>query len=373
MGRITPSFRQLYEETISELKMELQAALVDLGHKSAFDLLLKEAWNSEQAAMGNSTLPTVCDKLNIMASIHNRKLIAWLMRELNERDSIFEKFEARIISLEDQINHLSLEIKGLAHRNKARRKRAVYHMDRSIGWLLDVSIEQNRATIWIKTSEGVILKLIDNYQPNFYVLPKDENTGADLFQILSQQSIVKKVEWEDKFTDLFDYDGYGMKKLICVYPESILYYKTLLKSLEKDPRVVQLFNTDLSHVQQYLFTKLKIEPTSKVEVQYDKNESRLIKITKINDEDGIAPPHFQFFILKFTQHPHRIIWVMMSMTRSLILEPDINKNQKSYSRAARIIFSALFLNMFWLKIQIFSFLQTSIVQSSLSLIICLSE
>jgi hypothetical protein len=78
MGRITPSFRQLYEETISELKMELQAALVDLGHKNAFDLLLKEAWNSEQAAMGNSTLPTVCDKLNIMASIHNRKLIAAL-------------------------------------------------------------------------------------------------------------------------------------------------------------------------------------------------------------------------------------------------------------------------------------------------------
>jgi hypothetical protein len=40
MGRITPSFRQLYKETLSELKMELQAVLVDLGHKSAFDLLL---------------------------------------------------------------------------------------------------------------------------------------------------------------------------------------------------------------------------------------------------------------------------------------------------------------------------------------------
>ena len=70
--QITPSFRQLYEEIISELRTELQAALVDLGHKNAFDLLLKEAWNPEQAAMGNSTLPTVSDKLNIMASIHNR-------------------------------------------------------------------------------------------------------------------------------------------------------------------------------------------------------------------------------------------------------------------------------------------------------------
>jgi hypothetical protein len=120
MGRVTPSFRQLYEETISELKMELQAAFVDLGHKNAFDSLLKEAWNSEQAAMGNSTLPTVCDKLNIMASIHNRKLIAALVRELNERDSI-EKFEERMVSLQDQINQLSLVIKGIAAEDEDKK------------------------------------------------------------------------------------------------------------------------------------------------------------------------------------------------------------------------------------------------------------
>ena len=103
MGRISPSFRQLYEETISELKMELQAALVDLCHKSAFDLLLKEAWNPEQAAMGNSTLPTVCDKLNVMAPIHNRKLIAALARELNQKELIINKLEERIESLEQRL------------------------------------------------------------------------------------------------------------------------------------------------------------------------------------------------------------------------------------------------------------------------------
>jgi hypothetical protein len=154
MGRITPSFRQLYEETISELKMELQAALVDLGHKNAFDLLLKEAWNSEQAAMGNSTLPTVCDKLNIMASIHNRKLLAALMRELNERDSIIEKFEERIVSLEEQLNHLFLEIKEVRAANQEKKKECNNTMNCSTGWLLDVSVGQNRATIWIKTIEG---------------------------------------------------------------------------------------------------------------------------------------------------------------------------------------------------------------------------
>jgi len=64
----------------------LQAALVDLGHKSAFDLLLKEAWNPEQSAMGNSILPAVSDKLNVMASIHNRKLLSTLAKELKAKD-----------------------------------------------------------------------------------------------------------------------------------------------------------------------------------------------------------------------------------------------------------------------------------------------
>ena len=90
---------------------ELQSVLVDLGHKNAFELLLKEAWNPEQAAMGNSTLPTVCDKLNIMASIHNRKLIAALVKELKQRDSILEQLEGRIVSLERMLNNFRVNIK----------------------------------------------------------------------------------------------------------------------------------------------------------------------------------------------------------------------------------------------------------------------
>src|ERR687884_2210340 len=103
IGRIIPSFRQLYEEIISELRTELQAALVDLGHKSAFDLLLKEAWNPEQSATGNSTLPTVSDKLNVMASIHNRKLIAALAKEVKEKDSEIQELKQRVISLESKL------------------------------------------------------------------------------------------------------------------------------------------------------------------------------------------------------------------------------------------------------------------------------
>ena len=112
MGRITPSFRQLYEETISEMRTELQAALVDLNHKSAFDLLLKEAWNPEQAAMGNSALPTVSDKLNVMASIHNRKLIAILTKGLKEKDREIVELKQQVTSLEDKVYDLYSVIKN---------------------------------------------------------------------------------------------------------------------------------------------------------------------------------------------------------------------------------------------------------------------
>ena len=112
MGRITPSFRQLYEEIIAELKSELQSAMVDLGHKSAFDLILRDAWSREQAAMGNSTLPTVCDKLNLIASIYNRKITANMARELKEKD-------IKIIQLSDKISELENTVKIIMNKLKA--------------------------------------------------------------------------------------------------------------------------------------------------------------------------------------------------------------------------------------------------------------
>jgi len=121
------------------------------------------------------------------------------------------------------------------------------------GWILDISIEQNRALIWIKNTEGNILRLMDKYQPNFYVLPKDELVGEALFQMLSQEPIVTKVEWAQKFTELFDTANHVTRRLISVYTKSTHSSNTLIKRLDKDSRASQLFDTDLSPVQQYLF------------------------------------------------------------------------------------------------------------------------
>jgi DNA polymerase elongation subunit (family B) len=155
-----------------------------------------------------------------------------------------------------------------------------------IGWLLDVSIDNDHAILWIKTEDGQMLKLRDSYNPGFYILPRNESDGLHLFQILSREEEIS-VSWEDKHTNIFDSNK--QRKLIHVQLRS-RYYQPLLKKITEDCQVKQLFNTDLSHVQQYLFTKLRIEPTSKIKVEYD--GSKLLAATKVDDEDDVHPPPF---------------------------------------------------------------------------------
>jgi predicted transcriptional regulator len=69
--------------------------------------------------MGNSTLPTVSDKLNVMSSIHNRKLIAALTKELKEKDSKIQEIKQNMTLLEDKLNDLAMKMK---HNNKEDNK-----------------------------------------------------------------------------------------------------------------------------------------------------------------------------------------------------------------------------------------------------------
>jgi hypothetical protein len=169
------------------------------------------------------------------------------------------------------------------------------------GWLLDVSIDNDHAILWIKTEDGQILRLRDSYQPGFYILPRSESDGLHLFQILSREEEIA-VRWEeDKHTNLFD--STKTRKLIYVQLRSLRHYQPLLKKLEGDCRVKQLFNTDLLHVKQYLFNKLRIEPTSKVKVEYDYDDrSKLLEVVKVDDEYDVYPPPFS--LLYFDLHTY---------------------------------------------------------------------
>ena len=103
MGILTPSFRTVYSEVLDDLRKEMRDCFVDISHKEAFDLLYKEAWRPEEGAMGNSTLPTVLDKLCMVANISTRKLIELKKEELKIKQAKIEALQPMIESLEQKI------------------------------------------------------------------------------------------------------------------------------------------------------------------------------------------------------------------------------------------------------------------------------
>jgi hypothetical protein len=75
------SVYQLAVQTPSELALEISDGLFD--------------------TEGDCTLPTVCDKLNLVASIHNRKLTAALTKEMREKDVKIKQLSDKVIELEN--------------------------------------------------------------------------------------------------------------------------------------------------------------------------------------------------------------------------------------------------------------------------------
>jgi len=92
MGRLTPSFRTVYSEVLDELRKDMRNCFVDVAHKEAFDLLYKEAWRPEEAAMGNSTLSTVVDKFVMVDNINARKMVEVIKAEIKIRQKKFKHY-----------------------------------------------------------------------------------------------------------------------------------------------------------------------------------------------------------------------------------------------------------------------------------------
>jgi hypothetical protein len=71
---------------------------------------------SEEAVMGNSTLPTVLDKLCTVANINTRKLIEIIKAELKIRESKIHALEQAINLLEEKMNYQPRRLDGLSSK-----------------------------------------------------------------------------------------------------------------------------------------------------------------------------------------------------------------------------------------------------------------
>ena len=95
MGRVTPSFTQVYQELIGRLRRDFVPMMRDARHREAFEALLTQAWDRERAAMGNSEVALLLDALNLMANVHNKSQLAQLKGRVEEIEGRLARLETR--------------------------------------------------------------------------------------------------------------------------------------------------------------------------------------------------------------------------------------------------------------------------------------
>jgi DNA polymerase elongation subunit (family B) len=154
------------------------------------------------------------------------------------------------------------------------------------GWILDTFIEYGQPVLWIKCADGQTHRVVAKYGPTLFLLPKNEQAGSELIQILSDLELVKHVGWDYKFNDI---NHTILTKLIYVQCYSIHHYNLLLKALQHEmlcQRIQKTYNTKLSHLYRYIFENLPNNPMAKIVVEHDNGD--LISISRSNDHETLG-------------------------------------------------------------------------------------
>jgi DNA polymerase elongation subunit (family B) len=170
------------------------------------------------------------------------------------------------------------------------------------GWLLDVSIrnDSNKAILWFKTERGESLRLTDPYTPSLYIKTRNEDcSNQDLRSMLERTTGIKSVDRVEKKTRL---GAHEPERLLKCNFENPMYFNLASKVLENHPLVEDLYNSDLIHIQLYLFSQFGLEPTRRMEIEYNQSSSNL-QTCYVTDETEfeLTPP--PFVTLYFDIHP----------------------------------------------------------------------
>jgi len=164
---------------------------------------------------------------------------------------------------------------------------------RAAGWFLDVYIRDDRAVLWFKIKNGRTLRLTDRYRPDFYVEPKSEERTQpqELIDVLRCHPHITDVAAEQKFTRL---DARKKSSVLHIWVDSTGSLPSVLRDTERLGTIKAYYNTDILHVQRYLFKK-GLAPTRKVEVDYNEGEE-LLKLKTLDDSAEIQPPPFTWAV-----------------------------------------------------------------------------
>jgi len=121
------------------------------------------------------------------------------------------------------------------------------------GWLLDVSTHSNGVILWVKTTkEQKVVKIFQEFFPEFFVVPKKDATGTDLKrlkQILNSHHNVKNVRICEKYVRLDDSQKTKIFGVKVIKPS---VFKSTIREIDK-LGLFTLYNTDLPISQMYFY------------------------------------------------------------------------------------------------------------------------
>jgi DNA polymerase elongation subunit (family B) len=175
----------------------------------------------------------------------------------------------------------------------------------AVGWILDVSQyeDSNEIIILIKLQDGKVIRFKQRLQERIiHILPRSYSAGQDLFQQLSRNDqFIKRIFWDEKFNDLQDKTRTSLIGISL--SEDRQDFKKFVEKLRQDSRVKALYNIDTPEVTQFIYTQLKIPPTSKVKIEYDDETEKLLSIIRIDDSKEIDPPPFSTTYIEVLNEP----------------------------------------------------------------------
>ncbi len=155
------------------------------------------------------------------------------------------------------------------------------------GWILDAYVDRGRAVVWIKTGHGEPVRVTDSYTPFFHVEPASAEEEDAVAYGLAECPEVRGVRIEEMKTEL---GSSKTVRLIRVETYGTDEFGKIVRRAAAHPSVANVYNADLMHVQRYLFTRLGVEPTSKVTVTCD--GGALVGVVREDDWGEVKPPPF---------------------------------------------------------------------------------
>ncbi len=150
------------------------------------------------------------------------------------------------------------------------------------GWLLDVTLRDDEAFLWIKT-EGGRVQVRDKYNVDFYVAP-DKVSEEKLVHLFDEHDNITGIEKVERYLSI---ESVELEPVLRVSVDSPVNYRKLTKLIGK---YGELFDDGLSHTQRYLADR-RLVPYAEVRIELDKMD-KVKALEPVPLDLTVEPPPF---------------------------------------------------------------------------------